>query len=192
MLARSVPKIGPSRQVVGDALRLPVLSAGIDAAISVAALHQFPDPRIALREARRVIRNGPFVLQAFTAESLIPSFVFEYFPSSDAPEALHPPEDEVAAMLERAGFGRLERERFVYEDLADGTVHALQNDAEAVADPCRLRNTSFFKRLDPETQRAGLESLRRDLRSGELERRVEEGLRLARIHGQGTVFAAWP
>ena len=118
--------------------------------------------------------------------------MFGYFPSSGAPDAVHPAEDEIVEMLRDAGFGRVERERFVYEDLSDGTVHALQNDAEALPDPDRLRNTSFFKRLDPETQRAGLEALRRDLEGGALQRKVEEGLRLARIHGQGTVFAARP
>jgi len=192
MLERSVAKLGAGRQLVGDALRLPVCDAAVNAVMSVAALHQFPDQRAALAEARRVIRDGPFVMQAFTAESLIPSFVFGYFPSSGAPDAVHPAEEEIVEMLRDAGFGRVERERFVYEDLSDGTVHALQNDAEALADPDRLRNTSFFKRLDPETQRAGLEALRRDLEGGALQRKVEEGLRLARIHGQGTVFAARP
>ncbi len=164
----------------------------MDAAISVAALHQFPDPDVALAEAGRVIRAGPFVLQAFTAESLIPSFIFEYFRGGGAPDAVHASEDEIEAMLVRAGFARVERARFVYEDLADGTVHALQNDAEALADPERLRNTSFFARLDQQTQAAGLDALRRDLERGALQRRVQEGLRLARIHGQGAVFAAWP
>jgi len=192
MLERSVPKVGPGRQVVGDALRLPFPDGAVDAAMSVAALHQLPDQPAALREARRVVRDGPFVVQAFTAESLIPSYVFEYFPASDAPDAVHPTEEEIGAMLRDAGFARVEMERFVYEDLSDGTVHALQNDAEAVADPARLANTSFYKRLDPETQRAGVEALQRDLRSGRLQERVEEGLRLARVHGQGAVFAARP
>jgi len=62
MVERSVTKIGRGHQVVGDAIRLPVRSEGVDAAICVAALHQFPDQLAALTEARRVIRGGPFVL----------------------------------------------------------------------------------------------------------------------------------
>ena len=192
MLRRSVDKIGAGRQVIADALRLPVRTASVDTVMCVAALHQFPDPVQALREARRVIREGPFVLQAFTSESLIPSFIFEYFPHSDAPEAVHPSEEEVVGMLRDAGFDRVSHERFVYEDLSDGSVHALQNDPHAVADETRLQNTSFFKKLDPETQRAGLAALQRDLESGRLEERVQEQLALAREHGQGSVFAARP
>src|SRR5439155_24383587 len=174
------------------AMRLPIRDAGVDTVMCVSALHQCPDPAAALREMRRVVRDGPVVLQVFTAESLMPSYIFEYFPDPDAPEAVHPNEDGIAAMLREAGFGRIELERFVYEDLADGTVHALQNDVDAVSDPERLRNTSFFQKLAPDVQRAGLEALERDRESGRLADRVAEGLELAKEYGQGAIFAAWP
>jgi hypothetical protein len=158
----------------------------------ISALHQFPEPAGALRELHRVVRDGPAVIQAFTAESLVPSYIFEYFPDPNAPEAVHPTEDEIVTMLRETGFGRVEVERFVYEDLSDGTVHALQNDLEAVADPRRLRNTSFFQKLGPEVRQRGLEALQRDKQSGRLAERVAEGLMLAEDYGQGAVFAAWP
>jgi ubiquinone/menaquinone biosynthesis C-methylase UbiE len=192
MLARAVIKIGPSREVVGDAMALPVRDASVDVVVCVSALHQFPDQRAALAEMRRVIRDGPLVMQVFTAESLVPSFVYDYFPDPSAPEAVHLPESKIAALLRQAGFGGVEHERFVYEDVSDGTVHALQNDANALADPERLRNTSFFRKLDPSVQEAGLSALQSDLRSGALQERVREGLRLAQEYGQGAVFAAWP
>jgi SAM-dependent methyltransferase len=192
MLARSIPKIGRCRQLVGDALRLPVHEGGVDAAMVVSALHQFPDQRGALVEARRVIRGGPFLLQAFTAESQIPTFGFEYFPGSDPPPGLHLSDDELVTALRDAGFGRVEARRFVYRDTADATFHALHVDPEALADAERLRNTSFFQRLPDASRRAGLIALRRDLESGRLADRVLEGLRLAAVHGHGTVFAAWP
>ena len=192
MLRRSTEKIGPGRQILADGHHLPVREGGVDAAMLVSALHQFSDQRGALAEARRVIRDGPLVLQAFPKESLEPSFVFEYFPGSDPPPGLHLREDEIEAVLLDVGFSRVEWERFVYDDLSDGTLHALHIDPEAMADPDRLRNTSFFQRLAPEVQRAGLEALRRDLRSGVLEERVRESLRTAERSGHGTVFAAWP
>ena len=192
MLARSAPKIGAGRQIAGDAMRLPIRDASVDTAMCISAMHQFPDPAVAFREMRRVVRKGPVVIQAFPAESLIPSYIFEYFPDSNAPEAVHPSEDEIVAMLREAEFDRVEVERFVYDDLSDGTVHALQNDVDAVTDEERLRNTSFFQKLAPEVQRAGLEALRRDKENGRLADRVREGLELAKTHGQGAVFAAWP
>lgn len=192
MLGRSKPKIGPGRQVAGDALRLPLQDEAVDAAVLVSAIHQLRDQEAALAEARRVIRGGPFVLQAFTRENLIPTFVFEYFPGSDPPPGMHLPAAEMEGLLAEAGFSRVERETFVYVDTADGTLHALHADALRLAGPAYLRNTSFFNRLPADVRREGLARLADDLRSGRLEERVGESFRLATIHGHGTVFAAWP
>lgn len=192
MLTRSIEKIGPGRQIIGDAAALPVADGATDAAICVSALHQFPDQRSALAEARRVIRGGPFVLQAFTAESLIPSFVAEYFPGSDLSPDAHLAAEEIASILREVGFARVRRERFVYADTVDGTLYAMHTDPGMLSDPAFLRNTSFFQRLSEEARRAGLAALGRDLRDGRLAERVREGLRLAARHGHGSVFAAWP
>jgi demethylmenaquinone methyltransferase/2-methoxy-6-polyprenyl-1,4-benzoquinol methylase len=192
MLVRSIGKIGSGRQVLGDAHRLPIGDQAADAAMIVSALHQFTDQRTVLSEAWRVIRDGPLVMQVFTKESLASAFVFDYFPGSEPRPGLHLTEEEVDSVLHDVGFTRVERERFVYRDLTDGTLHALHVDAEALADPARLRNTSFFQRLPPDRQRAGVAALRRDLGNGRLEDRVREGLRLAEQHGHGCVFAAWP
>jgi demethylmenaquinone methyltransferase/2-methoxy-6-polyprenyl-1,4-benzoquinol methylase len=42
----------------GDAGRLPVADASVDAVLVVDALHHFPDPPAALAEAARVLRPG--------------------------------------------------------------------------------------------------------------------------------------
>ena len=161
-------------------------------AAHVSALHQFSDQRAVLAEARRVVERGPLVMQAFPKESLAASFVFEYFPGSDPPPGLHLTELEIESTLREVGFSHVEWERFVYADLADATLHALHIDAEALADRERLRNTSFFQRLSPDVQEAGLAALRRDLRTGRLQERVREGLGIARRFGHGTVFSALP
>jgi ubiquinone/menaquinone biosynthesis C-methylase UbiE len=192
MVERSKQKIGAGRQVAGDALRLPLRDGAVDSAVLVSAIHQFRDQGAALAEARRVIRGGPFVLQAFTKENLIPIFVFEYFPGSEPPPGMHLPAAEVEDMLSEVGFFRVEREAFVYVDTADGSLHALHTDALRLAGPAYLRNTSFFNRLPEEVRREGLARLADDLRSGRLEERVRESFRLAIEHGHGTVFAAWP
>jgi SAM-dependent methyltransferase len=192
MLARSIPKIGPRRQVLGDALRLPIGDAAVDAVMIVSAIHQFPDQRAAIEEARRVIRAGPLVVQAFAWENIAPSFAFEYFRGSGPDPALHPRIADFEAWMLDAGFARVEHERFVYRDVADATFHAMHVDPEALADERLLRNTSFWHVLDEEAQRAGLEALHRDLRTGRLAERVREGLRLAERHGHGVVLSAWP
>lgn len=190
MLAYAVRKLG-RRVVAGDAQRLPLRDGATDRATIINAVHLFADPPAALREARRIIREGPLVVTAFTRENLASLFVYEYFGLQE-PITARPPTEEFVDLLEQCGFSRVEHEAYVYTDTVDGSLNALHTDPLRLAGPAYLRNTSFWHRLDEDTRNAGLQALARDLRSGELKRRVEEGLRQAVLHGHGTAFAAWP
>ena len=193
MLARSVPKLGPGRQVVGDSTALPFRDESFDCATIVIALHLMRPPQRALAEARRVIRGGPLIVVGFTAEQVERLFVREYFPDSDR---WVPRENPPHAMYERwareAGFSRVESETFVYLDTADASLPALHTDPYKLAGPAYLRNTSFFQRLPEDVRREGLAKLAQALRSGELERRAKEWFRDSVPTGHGTVFAFWP
>ncbi|KAB7774966.1 class I SAM-dependent methyltransferase [Xanthomonas sp. LMG 12460] len=50
------------RGVVGDAMRLPLRDASIDAALAVHMLYHLPDPHAGVRELRRIVRPGAAVL----------------------------------------------------------------------------------------------------------------------------------
>lgn len=189
MLAHVKRKLGPGTAIAADAHDLPLGDDAFDAVMIVNALPQFQDPATALSEVRRVIQDGPLVLCTFTSESLAPLFVYEYFEVS-APD--RPTADDVVGMLIAGGFGRVEHERFVYTDSVDGTIPALHTNANYLAGPAYLRNTTLWDRVDEDARRKGLEALARDLRSGVLEERVKESYRLAAERGHGTVFAAWP
>lgn len=192
MLARSIPKIGSGRQIVGDALALPLRDRSFDCAVMTQALHLVVAHDPAFPEARRVLRAGPFVLQAFTRENMGHSFVFDYFPDHRPPAEMHPPASAIEGWLRRDGFSRVEVETYVYLDTADANLQALHTDAMRLAGPAYLRNNSFFQRLPEEARREGLARLAADLRSGVLERKVKEAFREAVSTGHGTVFAAWP
>src|SRR2546423_409097 len=69
-LARSDPRVGPGGQVIGDARALPFGGGSVDCVMTISAMHLVGDAAGALAEARRVIGGGPYVLQAFTRESL--------------------------------------------------------------------------------------------------------------------------
>jgi SAM-dependent methyltransferase len=190
MLAIVPRKIGSGRAVVGDAERLPIRDASSDCATMVNALHLLSEPAAALAEARRVLRRGPLVLTAFTQENFAPLFLFEYFGRPDEIER-RPAATDVEALLRNAGFSDVRYERYVYTDTVDGSLNALHINANYLAGPAYLRNTSFWYRVDEEQRRKGLEALAADLRSGVLEERVKESYKLAVEHGHGTVFAAW-
>jgi ubiquinone/menaquinone biosynthesis C-methylase UbiE len=57
MLARAADRLGPS-VAAGDALRLPVRTAGVDHAVAVWVIHDVAEPDRLLAEAARVIRPG--------------------------------------------------------------------------------------------------------------------------------------
>jgi SAM-dependent methyltransferase len=191
MLARAAHKLGPGRCVAADAQALPFRDRVADCAIIVNASHLFQDPGAALGEARRVIGEGPVVVTAFTKENLGSLFVYEYFGLS-APLSPRPPRAHFEELLAIAGFGSVRSEAYVYTDSVDGSLNALHTNPMHLAGPAYLRNTSFWHGLDEDTRRRGLEALARDLRSGVLEKRVKESMRLAAELGHGTVFAAWP
>jgi hypothetical protein len=154
------------------------------------ALHLFVARERPFGEIRRVLRGGPFVLQAYTEENLAPSFVVEYFPESPWEPAEHPPAAAVERMLREGGFGRIEHAPYVYRDTSDANLQALHLDAEKLADPEHLRNTSYFQRLPQAAREAGLARLRADLASGRLAERVEWSRGVAERTGHGTVFVA--
>ena len=192
MLARSIPKVGRGRQVVSDATALPFRHHSFDCATIVTAIHLIRPPERALAEARRVLRDGPLVVVAFTLENVGPLFIREYFPTADIPFDENPPRERLLSLMRSAGFGRVEWEKFVYTDSVDGTLLSLHTDPVRLAGPAYLRNTSFFQRV-PEAARAeGLARLGRDLRSGVLEERVKEAYRQSLAEGHGAVFACWP
>ena len=117
--------------------------------------------------------------------------VHEYF--GIKPSAVSRPSTaQLVAMLQSAGFGRVDHELVIYTDSVDGSLHALHTSALHLAGPAYLRNTSFWMGLDDDTRRAGLAALARDLRSGLLEERVGVHFAQAAVQGHETVFAAWP
>ena len=192
MLSRSVPKVGPGRQVVADARALPFRDHSFDCATIVTAIHLIRPADRALEEARRILRDGPLVLVAFTRENVGPLFIREYFPTADIPFDENPPREQLLSSMRAAGFRRVEWEKFVYTDSVDGTLISLHTDPMRLAGRAYLRNTSFFQRV-PESARAeGLARLGQDLRSGVLEQRVKEAYRRALEEGHGAVFACWP
>jgi ubiquinone/menaquinone biosynthesis C-methylase UbiE len=191
MVERAATKLPPGSCVAADGAALPFRDAAFACAAFVSAFHLFTDKLGALREIRRVVGEGPLVMQVFTRENLIPLFTHEYF---DHPihREVRETEAEHVRLLHEAGFGRVEAHRLAYRGVEDGSLSALQTDARLLTDERNLRNTSYWHRMDDASRRAGLERLRGALASGELDRRVRRGLELAEEWGHVTVLVARP
>lgn len=191
MLVRAAAKLGPGSGVAADGAALPFADGSFDCATLVSAFHLFADKSGALGEVRRVVRGGPFVLQVFTRENLVPLLTSDYF---DHPihKEVRESEAEHVALLREAGFDVMEVRRLAYHGMEDGSLSALQTDARLIADERNLRNTSYWQRMDEDTRRRGLERLRWDLENGKLERQVRCGMQLAETYGHVTILVALP
>ena len=185
MLERAAAKGLPV--VRAGASALPFADTSFDSVINVSALHLVPQWRLALAEARRVLRpGGRLGLMVYTRENLDVHWIFEYFPS--AREWVYPEHQTLAELLEELPGAVVEP--FEFGDLVDASMSALCRHPRLLLDPGWLQQTSFFERLrsaEPTQLADGLLKLKRDLDGGrhpDLE--VEE---LRRTHGDGTVLS---
>lgn len=188
--AKPWPETSGAALAVADAQRLPFRDASFDCAVSINVLGHVPDWRAYFGEARRVIRDGPFVLKGSTAETLKGNWTVEYLPGirDYAPAYHYQPEEFIEGALRTAGFSRVEITRIHYGDMVDGSAQALKHYPEAFLDDDCIKNTATFLRLPANQLRAGLEAIRRHYRSGRLRQVIARYEPLARRYGDGSVF----
>ena len=149
---------------------LPFGDASFDASMAILTVHHWPDKGAGLREIRRVTR-GRVVLLTFDPSHW--PWLTAYLP-------------ELAALDEAQMPAMADYERWlgpvrvtpvpVLHDCTDGFLHAYWRRPAAYLDPhVRYGSSSFWAIGDVE---AGLQRLRRDLETGEWERRYAELLTL--------------
>src|SRR6266545_3389005 len=136
MARRALGKLNGAGVAVADAAHLPFRDAPFDCAISVNVLGHDADWNAMLREARSVVRGGPFVMKASTHETLEANWVVEYLPGirDHAPAHHYQPEAVIVEALREAGFSRLELSRVRYTDSVDGSLQASMLSC-AIIDP---------------------------------------------------------
>ncbi len=174
--------------VAGEATGLPFPDSSFDAVTMISMLHQVKEWRRALAEARRVLRpSGCLAVATLTSDHVRSvAWVFDLFPSMRALSLRHRPSIQ-ALCNEAEGSAAIP---FWQDDLTDGSIAALCNFPEAILDPSKRRQTSFFERLErdhPEELEVGLGTLRSWLAAG----RHPEAERTAarRELGDGCVIA---
>ncbi len=192
MLQQASQKLGTSAVVAADAERLPFASASFDCEISVQVLGHLPDWPGSLREARRVLRDGPFVIRISTRETMMAHWALEYFPSMLQHHPYYPPEGEIAGHLRSAGFREVAVQYVHYAHAADGTFQALKHYPEAFLGEETIMNTASLKRLPVEEAQQGLAAIRRDHASGYLQDVIASYRPLVEKHGDGALFFAQP
>jgi ubiquinone/menaquinone biosynthesis C-methylase UbiE len=105
MLEQAATRSRAPSWVRGDAQRLPIHTAGVDAVVSTEAFHWFPDPAAALREIARVLRPGGTVLVALVnLRTVAGTRAFEAGSRALGEPAHWPTRAEMRRRMEDAGF----------------------------------------------------------------------------------------
>jgi SAM-dependent methyltransferase len=191
MTRRAHGKLAPSTAcIVADAGHLPLADATFDCAISINVMRHVPDRGAALREARRVLRDGPLIVKVSTAETIAADWVHAYFPTLLDHQPPYFSDDDLIREMRVVGFARVDLDCVVYEDDADGSFQTLKHYPEHLLDEQHLRNTAVFKRLPEHELQSGIARLRSDMESGAVVEVIERHRDLMERHGDGTIFIA--
>jgi SAM-dependent methyltransferase len=154
---------GAARAVQARAGDLPFDEKSFDASMAILTIHHWPDKERGLREMRRVTR-GRIVLLTFNPSHR--PWLTDYLPELAALD-----EAQMPTMSEyRRWLGPVEiTPVLVPHDCSDGFLYAYWRRPAAYLDPhIRSGSSSFWAIGDAD---AGLRNLRRDLETGEWERR---------------------
>ncbi|MGN6566758.1 MAG: class I SAM-dependent methyltransferase [Flavipsychrobacter sp.] len=141
-------------------------------AIAVLTIHHWINKQAGFTELRRVIKEGgKLVFFSFTPEQTMGYWLHHYFPQMITRAALAVPTlQEMEDMLMLAGFKNVATELYdVREDLQDHFMNAHKSHPERYLQD-EVRNGMSAFRLAPDRQEiiTGLERLRTDIRSGEI------------------------
>jgi len=166
MIAQRPP--GSARAVLAAAERLPFPDDSFDAAMAIITLHHWADVDAGLRELRRVARRRVVVVtydpvleaDLWIARDYIREHVIKTFSSL-------PP---IGRILETLPEGRVQA-LLIPNDCTDRMFATLWARPEAYLDPRVRAATSVWQRLPADLVTRALEELRRDLASGEWDRR---------------------
>ena len=168
MAAQRPAELAPA--IRADAGRLPLRDRSVDAAMAVLTIHHWDeDQERGVREMRRVARGAVVIL---TYDALISGQMWlmsDYLPEvGQLDHQIFPTAERVADWL--GGSTRVESVA-IPRDTPDWTLGSFWAHPERVLDPVARGATSGFARMSPAVVDRVVGAVRRDLESGEWDRR---------------------
>jgi SAM-dependent methyltransferase len=189
MIAQRPP--GSSRVVQGDAEHLPFEDNSFDAAMAVITVHHWTHVRAGIAEMLRVSRERVIVV-CFDYEQMADYWVVrDYLPEAPTLTDCYPSVPELLGLLPGSTVDVVA----VPSDCTDRMFVALWARPELHLDPDVRSATSVWHQVPPSAAERAIEQLRRDLASGEWDRRyghlrrtreLDVGLRLIRLELRST------
>jgi SAM-dependent methyltransferase len=187
MLAGAVEKSREVRWHNADAQAIPFRDEVFHGATMTFVHHHLPEPVVAFREIRRVLRPGArFVLLNGTVEQLRHYWLCEYFPLALDQAAAPYARFETLDALGAAGFKTIGEEKYeVTDDLKDWFLYCGKHKPELYLDPrVRAGISTFAAAYDEDEIKRGVERLAEDIRSG----RINEVMRRYEWDGGDYLF----
>ncbi|HWD41401.1 MAG TPA: class I SAM-dependent methyltransferase [Fimbriimonas sp.] len=168
MRAQRSPHQTPA--IHGFAEDLPLDGQSVDAAMAMVTIHQWSDLEKGIAELRRVTR-GPIVILTFDGDELDRFWLSEYAPDLiQAERRRYPKMDRLRNLLGGATVEAIK----IPIDCTDGFTEAFYARPERFLEESVRRSQSAWSFLEPEVEERIVKRLRRDLESGEWERRYGE------------------
>ena len=165
----------------------PFRDAAFDCATAIKVLNHVADRPAFIREALRVVREGPVVLIHATKESIVGNWITHYFPAI-LDDLRFEPEEATVRQMRAAGFRDVEVIHISYKDADDGSAQALKYMPEAFLTDERIMNTSLLSRQPETVRNEALAAIRRDHASGKLREVIASYEERSKRGGDGTVF----
>jgi SAM-dependent methyltransferase len=157
-----------SRAIDAVAEDLPFADGSFDAAMATVTIHQWSDPDQGLRELRRVSR-GPVVILTFDGDALDAFWLADYVPELiTAERGRYPAISHIQGVL---GGVSVVTAVPIPIDCVDGFTEAYYARPESFLDPDVRKSQSAWAFVDSDVIDRSVDSLRRDLESGDWDRR---------------------
>jgi SAM-dependent methyltransferase len=169
MIEQAQAKSSAVHWELGEAQRIAAADGTYDGVLCSLALHHLHDLDGAIREVRRVLRGGRFVMFTSNPEQMRRYWLNAYFPVAMARSIEQMPDTgTVEEACLRTGFRQVTFEPyFVQPDLQDGFLYFAKHRPELYLTEQGRGGSSTFRILaDPEEIRTGCEMLASDLRTG--------------------------
>lgn len=173
MLEEAAKKNTGATLLKGFAENIELDNGTFNGAIAVLTLHHWQDLLLGLKEVNRVLKpNSKFVAFSFSPEQMKGYWLNHYFPRMmERSSQIIPEKAEMNDLLIKAGFKDVSfTNYFVQPDLCDHFLYSFKNNPEQYLNEEVRRNTSAFSAFaDDDEVKEGIEKLRRDISSGQIQ-----------------------